>query len=104
MSLNPKQVSPFQMKIRRLSLTLVFSLCSGCGTFAAEIANGPYCPYQGVLLDIHAMTSWEAIKAMRGFGIPLGLIDLPFSAVMDTFVLLESSERIDPEQCPRSYR
>lgn len=77
---------------------------SGCGSFGAAIMNGPFCPYQGVHLDLYSAIDWSAIKATTGFIIPFAILDLPFSFVVDTLTLgsaLNADNGV--AQCPRSF-
>jgi len=74
---------------------------SGCGSFLAALGHGPLCPYQGVQFDFKTATSWQAIKATYGFVVPLAIVDLPFSFVVDTFSLQYAD---GGENCPREYR
>lgn len=77
---------------------------SGCGSLGAATMNGPFCPYQGVHLDIFSITDWSMIKATTGFVIPLGVIDLPFSFVVDTLTLGSALNADNgAAQCPRKF-
>lgn len=85
-------------------LGLVFPLLTGCGSLGATIMNGPQCPYQGVHLDFHAITDWQAILITKGFIIPSIIIDLPSSFVVDTFSLAAALEADNGHaRCPRDY-
>ncbi|WP_330211346.1 YceK/YidQ family lipoprotein [Pseudomonas sp. AM4(2022)] len=77
---------------------------SGCGSFAAVTMNGPFCPYQGVHLDLYVATNWNMIKGSAGFIIPLAIIDLPFSFVADTLTLGSALNASNgTAQCPREF-
>jgi uncharacterized protein YceK len=77
---------------------------SGCGSFAAVTMNGPFCPYQGVHLDLYVATDWNMIKGSAGFVVPLAIIDLPFSFVADTLTLGSAlSASNGTAQCPRKF-
>lgn len=66
--------------------------------------NGPACPYQGVQLDFHAATDWTLIKGSNGLIIPLAIIDLPFSFVLDTLTLGNALDAGSGElNCPRKF-
>jgi uncharacterized protein YceK len=66
--------------------------------------NGPFCPYQGVHLDLFSATDWNMIKATTGFVIPLAIIDLPFSFVVDTLTLGSAlNANNGTAQCPRKF-
>lgn len=61
-----------------LPLTLISTVIlnlSGCASTIGHVVNP--CPYSGVKLDVK---SWHAVG-------PLVILDLPFSAVMDTVLL-----------------
>lgn len=90
---------------KSISATIVASLLSvisGCGSLAAIISYGPFCPYQGVAADFAAITSWDMIKQTRGVIIPLGIIDMPLSFVTDTLTLTKIEE-MDLDSCPREF-
>ncbi|WP_157832178.1 YceK/YidQ family lipoprotein [Pseudomonas sp. S09G 359] len=85
-------------------LGLVFTVLTGCGSLGAAIMNGPLCPYQGVHLDFNAITDWQTILITKGFIIPLAIIDLPLSFVVDTFSLGAALEADNGNaHCPRDY-
>ncbi|WP_259753313.1 YceK/YidQ family lipoprotein [Pseudomonas sp. GCEP-101] len=87
---------------RTTSAIALLSATSGCGTFLAAISNGPFCPYEGVTVDFTAMTNWDLITHTGGMSIPLGIIDLPFSFIADTFNLSHLDE-MSKTQCPRHF-
>ena len=66
------------------ALMILLSL-SGCASSLGHIFNP--CPYTGVKLDLK---SWDVVG-------PLMIIDLPFSAVMDTVLL--PLDLIDNRSC-----
>jgi uncharacterized protein YceK len=82
-----------------LSGLIVVSI-SGCGSFWAGVVHGPTCPYQGVQFDFKMATNWDAIKGTYGFVIPLAVVDLPFSFVVDTFTLGQAD---GGDRCPRKF-
>lgn len=91
------------MKARLLVTAFVLGLCSGCGSIGSMVMYGPFCPYQGAHLDLHAITDLDSIKSTRGLIIPFGIIDLPFSIVSDTFLLIGNADDVDLAHCPRDY-
>lgn len=85
-------------------LGLFAGLHSGCAAIGAAVMNGPTCPYQGVQLDFHAATDWTLIKGSNGLIIPLAIIDLPFSFVLDTLTLGDALDADSGElNCPRKF-
>ena len=85
-------------------LGLFAGLHSGCAAIGAAVMNGPACPYQGVQLDFHAATDWTLIKGSNGLIIPLAIIDLPFSFVLDTLTLGSALDADSGElNCPRKF-
>lgn len=61
--------------LRAVLLTLVAVSLSGCASALGHMFHP--CPYTGVQLDL---ASWDAVG-------PLMIVDLPFSAVLDTLLL-----------------
>ncbi len=53
-------------------------------------------------MDFTAMTNWDLITHTGGMSIPLGIIDLPFSFIADTFNLSHLDE-MSKTQCPRHF-
>lgn len=88
------------IKIKLVLLVVVTALLSGCGSFAAGISHGPTCPYQGVGFDFALATDWNIIKKTYGLLVPLTIVDLPFSFVIDTFALGKAD---GGDLCPRKF-
>jgi len=77
---------------RNACIGLAYLGLSGCGTLSAAMTNQEICPYHGVQYDLIAATDWEMIKTTFGVIIPLAIIDLPFSFILDTLYLTEVEE------------
>ncbi len=73
------------MWIRAISVALVVLGTGGCASSFGHLMNP--CPYTGVQLDI---ASWDVVG-------PLMIVDLPFSAVLDTVLL--PFDLIDNRSC-----
>lgn len=80
---------------------LAFISLAGCGTLGAAISNQEICPYHGVQLDLMAATDWNTIQSTFGAIIPLAIVDLPFSFVLDTVYL---SEVKDDNNCTSPWK
>ena len=77
---------------RNVCIGLMIISLSGCGTFGAALGNQEICPYHGVQLDLIAATDWDTILSTFGVIIPLAIVDLPFSFVLDTIYLKDVKE------------
>ena len=77
---------------RNVCIGLMIISLSGCGTFGAALGNQEICPYHGVQLDLIAATDRDTILSTFGVIIPLAIVDLPFSFVLDTIYLKDVKE------------
>ncbi len=74
------------MKTRAVSLLILLSFCSGCGTVnthsSVPEAHNPQGPYDGVRYDWHKLSVDHHVDAVCFFA-----LDLPISALADTVFL-----------------
>jgi uncharacterized protein YceK len=78
------------MRYRSLSIFIVAVVCTGCGSILSRMNVDPgpgytIRNYPGVRMDVCAITSPHAEP--RALWICYGILDIPFTAVVDTLLL-----------------
>ena len=94
-----------------IALCVVLVSCCGCSSLATHIPNKAPGPYGGVRADSKMITHPRAVNDSVVVGhIPRGvvrayaLLDLPFSAVVDTLLLPIDLTYRKPKQSPDSNK